>query len=329
MSLHRFILIPTIIIVFIFSSCEKTLFEPPLESNHKTVFDYTWQYTKDHYCGLHLTNVDWDSVYQIYAPQVDNNMDELAFANLLKDMFDTFKDTSIKIEGSSFGSFHYDDYAQYPVNLDSATVARYKPHYGAYYDIYNDVAYFNRFYVYHSNTPVGHIRDVYKDTAVKGFILDLRSQSEENHGELVNFLANRFTDTSILAGKKKLKIGSGADDFRNNDLHIQGHCETNCEKPIVVLTNRRTYGKGHELAYLLSLLPNTTLVGDSTGGGNSEKQRITILPNGWALRVPVECIVDTEGKSIVIGMNPDIFIDDDPATTDKDEIIEKALELLN
>jgi len=97
------------------------------------------------------------------------------------------------------------------------------------------------------------------------------------------------------------------------------------------LCNQGTFGEGNTTAFALSHLTNSTTVGGVTGGGSLDIESFT-LSNGWTLNIPKTAIMRSGdniiGKSISNGIAPDIFIDDDRATIDKDEIIEKALELL-
>lgn len=77
------------------------------------------------------------------------------------------------------------------------------------------------------------------------------------------------------------------------------------------------------------LIHDRTLIGDHTGGLHSFVGEDIYLANGWILRIPSGTLIDLNGQSILEGIAPDIYVSDDTTTTDVDEIIEKAFELLN
>jgi len=65
-----------LILAFIFCliSCEKIFIQPSVENTNTSIFDYVWEYTKDHYCCFDTQQVDWDNVYQAYSSRVNDDI---------------------------------------------------------------------------------------------------------------------------------------------------------------------------------------------------------------------------------------------------------------
>ena len=71
-----------------------------------------------------------------------------------------------------------------------------------------------------------------------------------------------------------------------------------------------------------------TLIGETTFG-KGLVQIITPLSNGGALKMTTAVYLTPNGRDInKMGIEPDIIAPDDPATTDVDESVEAALELI-
>lgn len=315
-------LLPVVAILLIAVSCEKMLFETP--DNHTAVFEYIWQYTKDHYCCFDFKEVDWNEVYDIYAPQVNDDMETTVFTMLMHEMLSTLKDNRLFILGE-MGTIRYEGDTIYPENIDTNTVKFYNPTNGSY-AIYEGVAYFNNF----DNQDFFEILDSIKND-VSGLIIDIRSQldipfAQFEEGEYTS-IVNFGREAGKIVGKRRTRIAL-RDDYEEVDTGILLKAEIDYEGDIVVLCNWKTSFWASELVYFFSQLSGCTLVGDHTIGGNF-MATTTYLANGWVLNIPTTTIINLDGQSIGEGIAPDIYINDDPATTDVDEIIEAAIDLLN
>jgi len=319
------------------AGCEKLLIEPSVENTNQGIFDYTWEYTQQHYCCFDMKQIDWNTVYDAYANRVNEDIGEDSLAQIIHEMLSLLEDEYVAISGA-FGEWSYEtDNSMFPANLDASVVSNnYKPSDYEYEHIRlpGNIAYMNQF----SRTSITSLGIVAREeNNYEGLILDFRNWNSKHHTiecsslfdceyDLSNFI---MIPENTLIGTKRLRIGEGEYDYRDTDLTVgDGITEFLETFPIVVLCNRETYGGSNRTVYALSHLPNVTLVGDRTGGGNMDV-RTTILPNGWLLHVPALTLFDLEGGLISEGFDPDIFVNDDPVTTDKDEIIEAALDLLN
>ena len=102
------------------------------------------------------------------------------------------------------------------------------------------------------------------------------------------------------------------------------------DKPVIVLTNRRSYSATEWFVLFMDLQPNVQIVGDTTGGGGAVP--ITReLPNGWILRVSNTQTRLPSGKVFQkSGIFPDVpvWIPQEDETNNIDTILEKAIQLL-
>jgi len=323
----------TLFFIIISVACEKLFFGEPLPTDHTTTFEYLWKRTYEHYCCFDISGLDWNDVYSDYAPQVSNDMSEESFIELMDEMLSLLKDHNLSVRGP-FGEIRYSEYEQHPPNLDPNTVRLYNPT-NQPYVAYDSVAYINSF-----NEAVGNNFSLFegamnraRDRNLKGVILDLRSLLLPS-GSAYNSITIAPHDFIRIGeqrpvGIARKKIGPAPDDFEERDLSetLDG---SGYEGPIIILINYQMFAANNNTynAFRIAELSNTTLMGTSIGSGNFAPLSTSILPNGWLLSIPEIAIFDIQGNSIGLGIQPDIYVEDDSTTTDIDEVIEAALDTL-
>jgi len=325
--------------IFSFTSCEKLFIQPSIENTNTGIFDYVWQYTKHHYCCFDMQQIDWDDVYQTYSYQVNDDITKDSLLTVLHEMLSTLKDEDVALVGE-FGELNYQtDNSMYPVNLDTSVVNNFYTAEGYSYNVFpGQIAYMNTF-------PKDETWDLLwkfgnRVNGYTGLIMDFRNWNVNKHkvekpesddtpfydNEAPLYNVIKLTPNRII-GSYRSKSGDADDAYTTTKWRITGGTLVR-NLPIVGLCNRATYSGSNRTVYALSQMPDVTIIGDRTGGGNVGI-RSTGLPNGWFLKLPKGTVFDTDGIPINQGIDPNIFINDDPTTPDKDEIIEKALELLN
>ncbi len=102
------------------------------------------------------------------------------------------------------------------------------------------------------------------------------------------------------------------------------------QKPIVVLTNRKSYSATNFFAAFMSTLSNVTILGDKSGGGGGVPVSFE-LPNGWAFRISATRTYLPDGTTIENGIEPDIYQSTGPEEEIQgiDAIIERAKKVIN
>jgi len=243
----------------------------------------------------------------------------------MDEMLQHLQDPKVGLATNS-GEFYYEDTTQYTANLDTNTVKFYNPTYGTV--TIDGIAYVNRDIGW-SDSYSSIIGDM-----PKGLIIDLRGMNEETEsrgsgGNLGLFISS---DDQTVVGNALEKRGPGEDNFVSRPFNLWGAgfgYQDKYENPVVVLINRKVAAQWTTLAFRLSNLPNVTLMGDRTGG-YTNGGNCYLLSNGWFIQCLHFAVVDLSGNCVSCsGVEPDIYINDDPVTTDVDEIIEAALQFLN
>lgn len=314
-------------IILCFTNCQKILFDIPDEVTNTLVFEEVWQYMKQHYCCFDVKNVDWEAVREIYTVQIDDDMNEDEFKSIIHAMLSELEDGTLSFATSTESVRYEDYYLPYPENLDENVRTFNYPGNSAFWE--DTILYINSFAdVIDGFSPVPPLM-----IRSKALIIDLRNMTKRpqfkipySDNDIVG-LADALQPTQTV-GTERTKIGIGADEYDDVEFEVGGGWfEVDYPFPVILLCNRQTFAEGNVSAFAFAQLPNCTIIGDRTGGGNLDLESF-ILSNGWLLNLPKTTILDLDGNSIGNGIAPDIFVNDDPATTDKDEIIEKALELL-
>jgi len=322
---YTFLILGLLIITI--TSCEKILFGDDSHLTNKAIFERIWQFTNDNYCCFETAEVDWDEVYELYAPQVDDSMDESTFLTLMDEMLQSLKDSGLSLV-DKFGSRRYDNCPSCPTNYNPDVVSLYNP------DDVPSLMIDSTLYV---NTALADLSCSLfcGNSNVTGVIFDMRKKVKPD-GILFkiacsNCLAGAyFSDVKLGKVKSRFRdiFGSESESLASFCRECLCGCELTYEDTIAVLIDNDVIGYENTLAYYFSYIPNVIFIGDTTGGGNMHV-RIFLLSNGWVLEVPTLTFFDVDDNTIYGGFEPDIFVDDDPATTDKDEIIEAALDLFD
>ena len=98
--------------------------------------------------------------------------------------------------------------------------------------------------------------------------------------------------------------------------------------PVYVLVDRYSASASEIVSGALQDHERATLIGETTFG-KGLVQIITPLSNGGALKMTSAVYLTPNGRNInEVGIEPDLTAPDDPATTDVDESVEAALELI-
>ncbi|MDW8274329.1 MAG: S41 family peptidase, partial [Chitinophagales bacterium] len=179
----------------------------------------------------------------------------------------------------------------------------------------------------------------------KGVIVDLRANSGGNSDE-ISLLVGNFINKKLEHGSIKVKYGPGRNDFSpwlpeyvypNTRPETQGYNPL----PIVVLCDRITGSNGELSTMVFSLLPQATILGDTTFGaygavaGPGSRKEVFggtfKLPNGWEVSMASNVFRFKDGNVYEgIGFPPEILLplDENQFAQGKDNQLEAALNIL-
>lgn len=321
-------------------SCEKALLDENPGTDPRSNFESLWKTVGDKYAFFELKDIDWDSVYTHYSPQVTPDITDEELFSILDSMLYDLRDGHVNLVSPFNISRNWQWYLDHPDNFDMEVMERFylgENHRiagGIRYTIIDSVGYiyYGSFSSGFSNENLDAVMRSLENT--RGLIVDVR----HNGGGVLNnafALSRRLVSTEKEALVTFEKTGPGPEDFGKGLSYTIGPSDgVNYEGPVVVLTNRRSYSATNTFAAVLYGFENITIMGDQTGGGGGIPVDFE-LPNGWRYRfsattsaIPLE---DGSYYNIESGVPPHIEASTDPArlAIGIDDIIETALDFLN
>ena len=90
-------LIYLIILVFLFSSCEKVLMEKEPVDDPINNFEYLWNTANEKYSFFEYKGIDWNAVYNEYRPQIYPDMKQGELFYVLADMMNQLQDGHVNL----------------------------------------------------------------------------------------------------------------------------------------------------------------------------------------------------------------------------------------
>lgn len=330
------ILLILMISSLLLQSCEEAFFEEVPENIPSSIFDQAWNFADQEYTFFDYKGLDWDSVYQVFRPRINDGMNEEELFEVVGDMLFLLRDGHVNLRSKFDRSRNWQWYLEFPENFNYSLLERNyfkteEQFVGSFVVMdFEEVGYmrYSSFSNGVSNDDLDYVMEKFKDH--KGLIIDVRNNGG---GFLSNAskIAKRFLTEKQRVALVYYKNGPGHKD-------LEGPFSTNLtppedlplySKPVIVLTNRHSYSATSFFAQYMRELDNVTLLGDWTGGGGGAPA-FTELSNGWELRVSSSVTTDPEGFNIENGVPPDVKVDMLKSDEDNglDTILEEALKIL-
>ena len=320
--------------LFLLSAChsreEMSYSTDPVEN-----VEALWQIIDTKYCYVEEKNVDWNEVHETYlakAAQVPKN-NPVALFDLCTEMLNLLEDGHVNLYSSFDRSYCTSWYDTYPTNFDSQLQQLYLHDYriagSLYYcTIDNDSIGYIYYPSFANGVSAGNIYWVFKAFEhCRGLIIDVRNNGG---GDLTNayLLSSPFFTENRIIGYWQHKTGPGHNDFSKmeelkSDISLVG---SKWLRPVVVLSNRRSYSATNMFINIMRYADNATIIGGTSGGGGGMPLSYE-MPCGWTVRFSSVRMYDADKKDIEQGIEPDILVN--MASTDKDDIIEKAIEVIH
>jgi hypothetical protein len=321
-----------LIITISFASCSGLWIEENPQNKKLEMFDTLWEDLDAHYVFFDQKQIDWQAARDEYRLQIDENMTDQAYFDLLSGLLSELKDGHVSLFSGFNNWFYYDFYLNEPANFNfnfiERTYLNYQNTIGPFvYDILDG----NIGYLYYASfgddftdEELAYLLDYFKNT--KGLIFDIRDNTggaADNINQLMSILLNE----DLVIGKTFTPDMEG--NLIEKDIEIKKHNEiTSWNKDIVLLTNRKCYSSANVFAGFMSTLENVTIVGDATGGGSGLAVG-SELANGWRYRYSGAKITLADKTEIELGIAPDIEVTTGPddELNNQDAIIEMAKSL--
>lgn len=305
----------TLLCLMLFSSCIR---EEEFDNTPQGNFEALWQMIDERYCFFDYKKqeygLDWDEVHERYARLITPDMPAKGLFEVLGNMLAELRDGHVNLYANYDVARYWKWFEDYPANFSDSIQRHYlgtgyKIAGGLKYTILDD----NIAYVYYesfaSGVGNGNLSDMLLELSYcNGLILDVRNNGG---GMLTNAtkLAARFTNEEVTTAYMCHKTGSGHSDFSSPEpVKITPSDGVRWQKPVALLTNRRSYSATNDFVNSMRQLPLVTVIGDRTGGG-SGMPFSSELPNGWSIRFSACPVYDPDMKQMEFGIEPDIRAD--------------------
>jgi len=322
--------------IIIFYSCEKAFIGEVPENTNINNFEIFWNDYDQHYGRFVYKNVNWDSIYNVYRPIVNDDLTDHQFFNILERMISNLKDGHAILE-SGFRVYGY-SYNRSGINFNMYNITHnylIDTNFNGpftYGLLDGNIAYLYILdfkYDYDTYLFIDDFLELYSD--VNGIIIDVRSNGGGNEGS-AKIIASRFIDKKHTYKYNYYRTGTDYNDVENYKATISPAGEFKYLDDIVVLQDQYTGSAGEDFILMMKVVPNATIIGDYSSGNAGGCPLTRELLNGWIYRIPTCLQTSVDGVPFEgIGIKPDIQVlfSAGDVLFGKDAILEKAIEMLN
>ena len=328
----------------LFSSCEKMFLGPDEPNTPENNFELLWKDFDQHYSLFYIKGTNWDSLYQVYRPQVKGSTNQYELWRIMTSLLAKLNDSHTVLfyesdrknysSGFALGEKATEEFSLDLVKskyTDGLTKVESEEdlHYGK---IRNK----NIGYIYIrkeiGKSPEKAIVDVIsKLKNHKAIIVDLRNNAG-GYAQYSKIIAGAFADGEHLVGTVQVRNGPNHSDFDDKTNEItQRTGREQFLKPVIVVTDRATISGGEYITLHLKSFANVTQIGDTTAGDFGATSMRRFLPNGWSYTYSIKMFLLPDGTSLDgKGIKPDIYAKNTISDmhNGKDAVLEKSVDYL-
>ena len=296
--------------LFPLTSCT-FFYGPKAELSYEAMFEDMWNDYNQTYALFGVRGVDWNEQYNLCRKQINNDMTDKEFLEVLKQLLYPLKDSHVYVK-SPIGCLNS---GEDNVTLDNFSLDEVCAQYiEAPKKCGNKVITYGRLktdenvgYIYIAAFSSGQTGinqkqdwasdidialDELKDTCC--IILDVRG----NRGGLtgnVSRISGRFCAENKTYAISRTKNGPGKNDFDDGvELEIKKNGSWQYTKPVFLLTNAQTMSAGEEFTMAMCSQAHVTQIGNHTCGVFSLSLE-RCLANGWRYSVSVQKVTAPDG----------------------------------
>lgn len=325
-------------------SCGDALLGSDPISTPENNFQILWEEFDKFYALFDTKNIDWNTLYQIYRPQVSANTTDQELFGIMATMLAHLNDGHVNLIApfkrfsanqntlQPEGRFDFDQVRRTYLNNNAHQIGENRIVYGR---IGLNIGYiFIRSFSGGNLNPGAWTEDIdivleeLKNTS--GIIIDIRNNPG---GNALNSLAiaGRFVKEKKTVARTQTRNGPKHTDFTPlTEWSVEPKGPFQYTGPTAILTNNLSASTSELLVLELRQFPHITVIGDTTAGvlGNNIYRE---LPNGWAYRITTGKTFSPQGEIFDgIGIPPTIPVSQNPSDQliQKDTVIETALKTL-
>lgn len=307
------------------SSCNEALLGDEPANTPKSNFEVLWSEFDQNYSLFEPKNLDWQAVYDDFAPRVTDQLTEDQLFDLFSEMLSELNDGHVWMVKPNPGFRRYDSGPEYPEGTFSLDLIRAELSEEKVFGpteepliLYGKFKNTNIGYLYldHLGEAPGFYEDQMKSaiaylSSTDELILDARG-IEGGDDRSAQVVAGFFAEDRELYMKTRFKTGPDHGDFGDWISWYVNPASSAFLKPVVLLTDRGTGSAGETFTLAMRKNQNVTIVGNFTYGAFSDNPKKE-LPNGWIVAMSTGDFRDDAGISYEgIGLEPDQLVINTP-----------------
>jgi carboxyl-terminal processing protease len=317
-----------------------SIFLPEPAADPEAVFENLWTTFDQEFANFADRGVDWNAMYARHRPRVGPTTTDAELFQVLSDLMLPLNDSHVSLTAPNQQTFLSNEHDRARTGSEVFRIDlirdRYlEPGFGAgHHDAYvygrirgQAIGYFYVRAIDAEFQKLERLLDEHPELG--GYIIDLRQNRGGNHTFAFTSLG-RFTDQTRYVFRSRTKNGPGPNDYTPwHEWHLRP-TGRHVDKPIVVLTDRRTPSAAERAVMALRTLPRVTVMGDTTNGSISTKIARE-LSNGWYYSLTPQQVEMFDGRSYEgRGLAPDLVVRNDVAEirAGVDRLMEAAIEWL-
>jgi hypothetical protein len=293
-----------------------SIFEAEPANNPEAIFEDFWKTFNDSYAVFEERHVDWDDQYAGFRPSVTANTSDDELFAILTQMVAPLNDGHVTVTAPGREVFFGNKIRRQKIddelfNLDVIKQNYLEPGFEVGEEdsyVYGkikgeNVAYIFFKYVGDNFFVLDDFLEQYGD--VNGYIIDLRHNDGGDFTYCYSEMG-RLVDQERFAFRSRTKNGTGENDYTDwFEWYVKPSGEY-IDKPLMVLSDRHTISAGERAVMGFRVLPNVTVVGDTTNGAHSTLVGRE-LANGWFYSIATQKVrLDDSLSYEGIGLPPDV-----------------------
>ncbi|MEM6736178.1 MAG: S41 family peptidase [Bacteroidota bacterium] len=332
-----------LLLPLIFVSCEEAILGDFPANDPESVFELFWDDFDKHYSLFIERDVNWDSLYTVYRPQVTATTTEeelwIICTNLLEHLDDghTFMRKYNPLEtfvsgGQTLNQQSEQEFSTNLVRSEYLATTTDLPSEDIFYGKLRDKDIGYIYLAHQSGSDASMIDQVIDVLKIhKAIIVDIR-QNAGGSAYYAARIAGVFADSEQLIYTSATRNGKNHDDFNTpTEFYSQKAGDEQYLKPVIVLTDRGTISAGELFLLHIKAFAHVTQIGTTTSGDFGRTSNRRFLPNGWTYRYSVGRVLLPDGQNIDgIGCIPNVYIKNTigDIAANNDKVLEKAIDYL-
>ena len=326
-------------------ACEEVFLGEDEQNTPQHNFELLWNDFDQHYSLFHIKKTNWDSLYQVYRPQVGEDTDNMRLWEIMTSMLEVLNDSHTVLYLNRDQRTYPSGYTlneiairkEFSLNLIKTKYTDALTRIESEEDLqYGKIKNKDIGYIFMRKTMGDSPEKAMKEILTKlgdhkAIIFDLRTNAG-GFAFYSKIIAGAFADGEHFIGTVQMRDGPNHNDFGEKTDEVT--TKTGSEqylKPVIVLTDRGTISGGEYLALHMKSFAHVTHIGDTTAGDFGAAGIRRFLPNGWSYTYSIKMFLLPDGTSLDgVGVVPDVYVKNTEEDMENatDRVMETAIQYL-